>query len=72
MLDAGEEMYNSYMKKLQGGFGMSIFGIDWDGDGEIGDIDLVADLFILNEMEKEQAMEEQEFFGNGDDFDNFN
>ena len=50
---------------------MSIFGIDWDGDGEIGGIDLVTDLFIIDEMEKEQEMEEQEFFGNNDDFDNF-
>ncbi len=39
---------------------MSIFGIDWNGDGLLDEMDLAMDMLILDEMEEEDEEEEEE------------
>ena len=38
---------------------LSVFGIDWNGDGVINGFDTVMDLMILDEMEKEDGEEDE-------------
>lgn len=47
---------------------MSIFGVDWNMDGNIDEFDLATDLFIVDEIEKEERKSSDSDFD--DDFDN--
>ncbi len=49
---------------------MSIFGVDWDMDGKVDDMDLATDLFIIDEIEKEERENQKNFDSDfEDDFD---
>ncbi len=40
---------------------MSIFGIDWNMDGDVDEMDTLTDLFIIDELEREECEENDDF-----------
>ena len=48
---------------------MSIFGIDWDMNGKVDDIDLATDLFFIDEMEREEREANEEYMEDDDNSD---
>lgn len=48
---------------------MSLFGVDWDMNGKVDDIDLATDLFFIDEMEREEreANNDDEYDSDFDD-----
>lgn len=40
-----------------------MFGIDWDGDGDVDEKDDMIDLFILDDLEEEERQDEKKSGG---------